>query len=250
MKSERMTLDAVDHLGSSDGKRHFNACHFTESAPRYDIATRGLSLGQDASWKRALIASLPEMEKPVCLDLACGTGDVAFQLADRYRKATVHAIDLTPAMIELAKRRDIGRRISFAVGDMSRLEFPDSSIDLVTGSYAIRNAPDLAEALREIHRVLKPGGTAAFLDFSKPRGAVAQAFQYHLLRWWGGFWGLALHGNPRIHGYISASLRDFPDEDCLAGIFETLHFTREQSRPFFGGMMRLHVLRKNDPAQP
>lgn len=243
-----MTLDAVEHLGSSDGKRHFNACHFTESAPRYDIATRGLSLGRDASWKRALIASLPEVENPVCLDLACGTGDVAFQLADRYREGTVHAIDLTPAMIELAKRRDEGGRIRFRVGDMADLAFADGSIDLVTGSYAIRNAPDLGEALREIHRVLKPGGRAAFLDFSKPRGRLAQACQYHLLRWWGGFWGLVLHGNPRIHGYISASLRDFPDDEALVDLFESLQFTRGISRPLFGGMMRLHVLQKNDHA--
>ena len=68
----RMTLRAEDHLITREGKRHFNAEHFAESAPRYDLATRGLSLGQDASWKRALVAALPDLSSPVCLDLACG----------------------------------------------------------------------------------------------------------------------------------------------------------------------------------
>jgi ubiquinone/menaquinone biosynthesis C-methylase UbiE len=162
----------------------------------------------------------------------------------------VDAIDLTPAMIDLAKLGDEGNRIRFAVGGIANLGFADRSFDIVTGSYAIRNAPDLDVALREIHRVMKPGGVAAFLDFSKPRGRLAQDFQYHLSRCWGGFWGALLHGNARIHGYISASLRDFPDDASLAGIFESHRFTRGLSRPFLGGMMRLHVLHKTDFIKP
>ena len=243
--SERMTLKAGEHLGTSEGKRNFNAVHFAESAPRYDLATRGLSLGRDAAWKRILVSSLPDLADPACLDVACGTGDVAFLLADRFPGGAVHAIDLTPGMIEIAQQRDSGGRVQFAVGDMSRLDFPDASLDLITGSYAIRNAPDLGATLDEFARVLKPGGVAAFLDFSKPRGLIAQAMQYHLLRLWGGFWGLVLHCNPRIHGYISASLRDYPDEGSIAGVFEAHGFREESARPLFGGMMRLHLLRRS-----
>lgn len=168
-----MTLNAAEHLVSSEGKRHFNEVHFAESAPRYDLATRGLSLGQDAAWKRILVAALPDLDAPVCLDIACGTGDVAFQIAERFPDAEVHGIDLTPDMIEIAKRRGARSRVSFSVGDMSHLDFADASIDLITGSYAIRNAPDLDETLQEFARVLRPGGWAAFLDFSKPRGRFA-----------------------------------------------------------------------------
>lgn len=243
MKS-RMTLRAEDHLVTSEGKRHFNAEHFAESAPRYDLATRGLSLGQDASWKRALVATLPDLSAPACLDLACGTGDVALRLAERFPDGAIHGLDLTPGMIEIARRRDRSGRVSFAVGDMSRLDFPDASLDVVTGSYAIRNAPDLGGTLDEIARVLRPGGWAVFLDFSKPPGKAAQAVQYHLLRFWGGFWGLVLHGNPRIHGYISSSLRDYPDEVSLGGVLARHGFEDQASRPLFFGMMRLHVLRR------
>lgn len=240
----RMTLRAEDHLLTSEGKRHFNAEHFAESAPRYDIATRGLSLGRDVSWKRALVAALPDLPAPVCLDLACGTGDVALRLAERFPDGEIHGLDLTPGMIEIARGRDPSGRVRFAVGDMSRLDFPDASLDVVTGSYAIRNAPDLGETLDEIARVLKPGGWAAFLDFSKPAGRGAQRAQYHLLRVWGGFWGLVLHGNPRIHGYISASLRDYPDEVSLDGVLASHGFADHASRALFFGMMRLRVLRR------
>ena len=83
MKS-RFQLRASEHLDTSEGKRTFNEKHFAESAARYDFATRALSLGQDGAWKKLLIAKLPDVEKPTCLDIACGTGDVAFLLAERF----------------------------------------------------------------------------------------------------------------------------------------------------------------------
>jgi demethylmenaquinone methyltransferase/2-methoxy-6-polyprenyl-1,4-benzoquinol methylase len=184
------------------------------------------------------------MRAPVCLDVACGTGDVAQLLASRYPDGEIHGLDLTPAMIEIAHRRDESGRIHFAVGDMGRLDFADASADLITGSYAIRNAPDLDSTLAEFARVLRPGGCAAFLDFSKPAGCLRQAMQSHLLRLWGGFWGLVLHGNPRIHGYISSSLRDFPDEEEILRVFARHHLHAGMSRPLFFGMMRLHFLHK------
>lgn len=147
------------------------------------------------------------MRAPVCLDVACGTGDVARLLASRYPDGEIHGLDLTPAMIEIARRRDESGSIHFAVGDMGRLDFPDASADLITGSYAIRNAPDLDSTLAEFARVLRPGGCAAFLDFSKPAGCFRQAIQSHLLRLWGGFWGpscTAIRGSTDISRRVCA----------------------------------------------
>lgn len=243
MKNEKFTLRAHDWLHSSEGKKWFNEKHFAESAPRYDLATRLLSLGQDMGWKRRLVASLPEIPDPVCVDVACGTGDVVFLLAERYREGSFTGVDLTREMIELANARNRNGRIRFHCGEMSRLEMPDKSVDVLTGSYAIRNAPDLAEALAEFHRVLKPGGTLALLDFSKPRSAILQRIQFHLLGLWGGLWGLVLHGNPEVHGYISKSLRSFPDADTLEVKFVESGFELVAARRRFGGMMRQYLLR-------
>jgi demethylmenaquinone methyltransferase/2-methoxy-6-polyprenyl-1,4-benzoquinol methylase len=242
MKSEKFTLRARDCLGSSNGKKHFNEKHFAESAPRYDFATRALSFGQDASWKRQLVASLPDVPDPVCLDVACGTGDVTFLLADRYGEGEFIGVDLTREMIDIANHRNRHSKVRFVCGEMSCLEVEDGSVDLITGSYAIRNAPDLREALAEFRRVLKPGGTLALLDFSKPRSRFLQLVQFQLLRFWGGLWGLLLHGNPEVHGYISSSLQSFPDSEALAAIFGQSGFHADGIRKHFGGMMMQYVL--------
>lgn len=240
--SRKFNLQARDYLDTPDRKKQFNEEHFAESAARYDIATRGLSLGRDRSWKRLMVKSLPEAANPVCVDVACGTGDVAFLLAETYPRGEIIGVDLTREMIDLANRRNRFPHVRFECREMSRLALPDDSVDILTGSYALRNAPDLGEALAEFRRVVKPGGLLAFLDFSKPESPLAQAFQYRLLRFWGGFWGLALHANPEVHGYISQSLKKFPDAAALEGCFAESGFEIESTTRLFGGMMALHLL--------
>ena len=242
---EKFTLKARDHLGSSEGKRLFNEKHFAESAPRYDIATRALSFGQDAGWKRALVAGLSPVEgsTPRCVDIACGTGDIALQIAERFPDAEILGIDLTPEMIELAKARNHKTRVSFTTGDMSHLPLEDDSVDILTGGYAIRNAPDLGETLTEFARVLKPGAQAVFLDFSKPNSSAMQTLQFGMLKTWGSLWGLLLHGNPEVHGYISSSLRSFPDRESLVALYQSHGFRLEETKPLLTGMMRLDFLR-------
>jgi len=244
MNAEKFTLRARDYLGTSDGKKHFNEKHFAESAPRYDFATRALSLCQDASWKRELIAALSSIEAPVCVDVACGTGDVTFLLAGRYGEGEFIGVDLTREMIDLANQRNHDSNVRFECGEMSCLGMEDGTVDVITGSYAIRNAPDLGEAMVEFHRVLKPDGTLAILDFCKPESVFIQGLQFHVLRFWGGLWGLLLHGNPEVHGYISKSLRDFPDRKSLEEVFDRSGFQIVGSKKHFGGMMMRHILRK------
>jgi ubiquinone/menaquinone biosynthesis C-methylase UbiE len=121
--------------------------------------------------------------------------------------------------------------------------FPDDSFDVITGSYALRNAPDLGLAFREIRRILKPGGTAAFLDFSKPEDASLQALQRRLLWTWCGFWGFVLHGKRHVHGYIAESLGTYPDRTRLRKLIREWGFEQTASRMFFFGMIELIVLR-------
>jgi len=240
--NKKFDLKANDYLDSAEGKLFYNLQHFAESAPRYDLATRGLSLGQDGSWKRALVGGLPPKQGAFCLDVACGTGDVTGLLAEKYSDGEIEGVDLTPEMIRIAEERNKNPRVHFRCGDMSRLDLPDRSVDILTGSYAIRNAPDLETVLAEFGRVMKAGGRAAFLDFSKPRGKWRQSLQCWLLKLWGGFWGLVLHGNPEVHGYISSSIRTFPDREELESLFSRYGFQLERSQPFLSGMVRLYFL--------
>ncbi len=241
----KFRLQARDWLDTGDRKRHFNEEHFAESAPRYDLATRVLSFGQDSFWKHQLIDGLPNLDPEArCLDIACGTGDIAFLLAEKYPDAEITGLDLTREMIEIAESRNHQANLRFVVGDMSRLEPGDQSIDLITGGYAIRNAPDLRQTLMELYRVLKKGGRAAFLDFSKPESSLGQRLQYFLLKFWGGFWGLLLHGTPEIHGYISESLKPFPDYVELEKLFIDTGFEVKESRRFFSGITMIWFLEK------
>jgi ubiquinone/menaquinone biosynthesis methyltransferase len=242
MMKEPFRLKAKDYLNSSEGKRLYNEKHFAESASRYDYATRGLSLGQDASWKRRMVAELEDRENAVCADIACGTGDVAFLLAGRFPDAAITGFDLTAEMITIANRRNEFPGVSFEQADMTRLPVEDSSVDILTGSYAIRNAPDLEEVMGEFRRIMKPGGEVALLDFSRAEGTWCKKIQYAMLRLWGGFWGLVLHGNPEVHGYIASSIRNFPDPETLEALFARFGFQVKKSRPFFFGMMRLYIL--------
>lgn len=228
-------------IQTPDLKRDYNAGLFTRVAREYDGATRAMSLGRDQTWKRWLVAALPSLPAPRCVDLACGTGDVTAALAKRFDRGEIVGIDLTVAMVEVARERCPHSRVTFQVRDMCRTGIEDGWADVVTGSYALRNAPVLDDALVEIRRLLKPGGCAAFLDFAKPPARWRQSLQIPLLKFWGSFWGWVLHGGPE-HAYIAESLRQFPDRVALRERFARHGFRLQHSRKCFGGMLEILIL--------
>jgi demethylmenaquinone methyltransferase/2-methoxy-6-polyprenyl-1,4-benzoquinol methylase len=239
----RFRLNIRSGIQTPDKKRTYNAGLFARVAREYDSATRAMSFGRDQTWKQWLVDSLPDLANPRCVDLACGTGDVTAGLARRFPNGEIVGVDLTPAMIEIARERCARPNVSFRVADMCCSGLAEGWADVVTGSYALRNAPVLDEALTEVRRLLKPGGIAAFLDFAKPCARWQQSLQIPLLRMWGGFWGVVLHGGPE-HAYIAESLRQFPDRAALRGQFGRHGFYLEQSRNCFAGMLEIMVYRR------
>jgi demethylmenaquinone methyltransferase/2-methoxy-6-polyprenyl-1,4-benzoquinol methylase len=207
----RFDFDAQTDFATAERKQQVTREVFAKLAPAYDHFSAPLSFWRDRAWKRDLVAGLPAHMNPACLDLACGTGDLCFLLAARYPNARILGTDITEAMLALARQRNQYSLVDFANADMLATGQPAASFDIVTGGYALRNAPDLDRALAEIARVLKPGGAAAFLDFSNPPQPFLRAVFKVLLRLWGGAWGLCLYGNPKYFTYITASLHAFPD---------------------------------------
>jgi len=238
-------------------KRDYNRRVFRAVAPRYGVITRLLSFGMDAFWKRALVARLPRgplAERsgtgvarpsngapPRALDLACGTGDISLLLARRFPAGRIEGLDLSPAMLARARRRRGARAagVRFRLGDLGSLPYPAESFQLVTGGYALRNAPDLHECLREVFRVLASGGSAAFLDFNRSPVPWRGRLQVRLLSWWGGLWGLLLHGNPEVYSYIAKTLALFPDRTSFEHLLRELGFRRVRSRLPPGGFVSL-----------
>ena len=219
------TMSVGDRIATPDGKRRYVRTLFATIADRYDFITVALSYGQDRRWKRRLVDLASPGRGTRALDLATGTGDIAFALAAR--GADVVGLDVTLRMIELAvaKRSSSPERralpVSFLVGDMLALPFPSASFDIVTAGYGLRNVPDLDVAIDEIRRVLAPGGQFLSLDFNRPDNALVRAAYLAYLTAVGGALGWTLHRDPDTYRYIPASIRQYPGAVAVARRFET-----------------------------
>ncbi|MEX2607602.1 MAG: class I SAM-dependent methyltransferase [Kiritimatiellia bacterium] len=231
---------ADEALIHPDSKRRYNRDLFREVAPRYDLITRLLSFGRDSAWKRWMLRELPGRNPTAILDVACGTGDITRALHARYPDAQVVGLDLTPEMLDLA-RGLAPEGIEFLEADMNHTGRPDAGQDLITGGYALRNAPDISGALIEFHRMLRPGGQLALLDFSVPRNPLLRRVHYSLLLFWGGLWGLLLHGDPRVYAYIARSLAHFPDRESLHATLQENHLPVRSHKRFMLGMIEVLI---------
>ncbi|MFP4644340.1 MAG: class I SAM-dependent methyltransferase [Spirochaetales bacterium] len=233
-------------LNEPESKRDYNRKLFSIVAPKYDAITRLLSLGGDLLWKRRLIRLLPSDVPADLLDIATGTGDIAESLAERYSDRRIHALDLNPEMLARARSRlrRFGARTRALEADMAHMPFADGSMSVVTGGYALRNAPSLEAAVSEVARVLEPGGTAVFLEFSRSASPLLFAVQFRLLRLWGHFWGLLLHGDPEVYAYIARSLTRFPDRRRFHRMLASYGLPVRYAPRLYFGVLELTVCRK------
>lgn len=231
-----------------EAKLALNKRLFSTIAPRYDLITRVLSYGQDARWKRRVAeivrtSSEPSGRRPRLLDLACGTGDIALSLAGSH---DVTGLDLTLPMLQLAHDRTRESRLParWIAGDMTYLPFHDRAFDAVTTSYGLRNVPALEQALKEIARVLRPGGLLVSLDFNKPASPLMRAVYLSYLTAAGAVLGLLLHRDSATYRYIPHSIRHYPNARGVAHMMEGAGFSDVRIEPKLGGLMTIHAARK------
>jgi len=233
---ERFSLKMHDYIDSPKGKLEYNKELFTEIAGKYGFVNRVLSLGRDAVWKDRLVGGLPDVDRPECLDMACGTGDITFRLAQKYPHGNILGLDVTDAMISRARQRNNYSNVQFTIKDMCKTQLDESSFDIITGGYALRNAPDIKAALDEISRLMKPGGTGAFLDFSKPAGVFLQKLENALLKPWCALWGWLLLRNTEVCTYIVESLRQYPNHQQLKQYLTESGFENIRSKRYYCGI--------------
>jgi ubiquinone/menaquinone biosynthesis methyltransferase len=233
-----------DALASPEAKRVYVRRLFATIADRYDLITVLLSYGQDRRWKRRVVEMAAVEAGTRVLDLACGTGDIAFAAARR--GGAVIGLDVTQRMVELARGRSLatGVHVGFLVGDMAALPFPDGAFDVVTTGYGIRNVPEIAPAVREIGRVLRPGGLLLSLDFNRPQNALVRGVYLAYLTAVGSALGFALHRDPDTYRYIPESIRRYPGAEAVRGIIESHGFASSRYIPVLGGLMAIHAAKK------
>jgi ubiquinone/menaquinone biosynthesis methyltransferase len=239
-----------DAISTPAGKAPYVRRLFDTIADRYDLITVLLSYGQDQRWKRRLIDLAGPLEGRVVLDLACGTGDLAFLAADR--GAQVTGLDVTYRMVELAKAKSATRpaptRTRFVVGDMMALPFPDHSVDVVTTGYGLRNVPILEQSVLEIRRVLRGDGRFLSLDFNRPGNGLVRVAYHAYLTVIGSVLGLLLHGNPDTYRYIPESIRKYPGADGVVELLRSHGFGDATWERVLAGLMAIHVAKRDAAA--
>ena len=212
---------------------------FSTIADRYDLITVLLSFGCDQRWKSRLVSMTGPAHRIRALDLACGTGDITYELV--VSGASVVGLDVTPRMVELANaKRAQPSNPTFVIGDMMALPFREARFDVVTSGYGIRNVSILRPAIAEIHRVLKPGGLFLSLDFNRPANFVVRAVYLSYLTVVGSVLGFALHRDPDTYRYIPESIRRYPGAAAVCEIVREEGFRSCEYLPVLGGLMAIH----------
>ncbi|HJR61787.1 MAG TPA: ubiquinone/menaquinone biosynthesis methyltransferase [Vicinamibacterales bacterium] len=232
----------ADAFASAVSKQRYVRRLFSTIADRYDLITVLLSFGLDRRWKRRAVELAAPRQGQRALDLACGTGDLAVALASV--GASVVGLDVTHRMLQLARAKPAARRVGFVVGDMTDLPFATGRFDLATTGYGLRNVPQIETAIREIYRVLRPGGVLVSLDFNRPSNAAVRAVYLGYLSVVGSVLGWVLHRDPDTYRYIPESIRRYPGAVRVAALMKAEGFAQANWRPVLGGLMAIHVCRK------
>lgn len=224
---------------------------FGRIAPRYDLLNHLLSLDVDKMWRRRVAkrfnAILRDPHARV-LDLCCGTGDLAFAFRKNSPQgAEITGSDFVPQMLARARAKAAAAsaKVDFVEADALALPFEDGSFDLVSCAFGFRNLANYERGLREIHRVLKPGGSAAILEFAEPPGKVFGAlyrfYFRHVLPRLGGW----ISGNASAYSYLPRSVSKFPLPEHLREEFQRAGFNDVQFQRWTGGIVTLHTGRKD-----
>ena len=217
---------------------------FGSVASKYDIMNDVMSVGIHRLWKDAMMDWLAPRDGQRLLDVAGGTGDISFRFLRRAPGSNAVVLDLTePMLIEGRKRAEaesFADRLSWITGDAMALPFEDSSFDVYTISFGIRNVTRIEEALSEAYRVLRPGGRLMVLEFSQlPNPGLQKAYDlysYNVIP----RMGQAIAGDRDSYQYLVESIRRFPDQDTFLGMIQSAGFEQASYRNLSMGIAALH----------
>lgn len=240
-----MTPSNFPPVGEAEGKKKDVEQMFDSIAPRYDLLNRVLSLGIDQTWRRKMVRTVRARSASPqrILDIATGTADVAIQLL-RLRPEEIVGVDLSEEMLSIGRskvaREEATDIITLRVGDAEELDFPDDHFDAITAAFGVRNFENLSAGLREMRRVLRPGGVAVILEFSSPEHApMKQLYAFY-----------SRHVLPRIgrmvsrdegaYSYLPQSAAAFPYGKRMVEILGEAGFADVEFRPLTFGIAMIY----------
>ncbi len=221
---------------------------FDGIARRYDLLNHLLSLGIDKGWRRAAIREVAQDAPAAILDVATGTGDLAIAAARKLPAARITGVDISTGMLDVGRKKLAGTplavRISLEDGDSESLPFASGSFDAVMCAYGVRNFEHLEAGLKEMARVLRPGGRLVILEFSKPRVfPVAQLYRLYfsavlpLI-------GRLVSRHSRAYTYLPQSVAAFPEGAAFCSMLTDCGLEGAKARPLSAGITTLYVAGK------
>ncbi len=217
---------------------------FTRVANRYDVMNDLMSVGIHRLWKDAMMDWLAPRPGQKLLDVAGGTGDVAFRFLGRAKAGHATVCDLTESMLVEGRKRaeaeNLAHSLDWIVGDAMALPFADNSFDVYTISFGIRNVTRIPDALAEAYRVLKPGGRLMVLEFSQMPNAMLQKaydlYSFNVIP----LMGQIVANDRASYQYLVESIRKFPDQEAFAALIRQAGFAQVKYRNLSLGIAALH----------
>lgn len=217
---------------------------FNNISKRYDFLNHFLSLGIDKIWRKKAVKKLGEIQPERILDLATGTGDFAIALLKLKPKEIV-GMDISQGMlnvgIEKMKRKGVDNIIKMKLGDSENLPFEDGYFDGLTVGFGVRNYENLEKGLSEMLRVLRPGGKAVILEFSKPKKfPIKQAFKFYS-KYLIPFFGKKISKDDKAYAYLPESVEAFPEGEAFETILNKVGYTKVESQLVSGGIATIYT---------
>lgn len=218
---------------------------FSTITPRYDFLNHFLSMRRDIAWRRFTVKKMRFSQTKRFLDVACGTGDLSIDAANKYPDIVVNGVDFVPEMIYIGREKVIheglNKRIQLMAGDALHLPFRDNTFDVAAMAFGIRNIPDREGALREMLRVIVPGGQIMILEMTFTRNRLFQAFYNVYLNHILPRLAKRFSSNPAAYHYLADSIMNFPAPDQFTRLMEGVGIKNVAAYSLTFGVTYLHV---------
>lgn len=220
---------------------------FDNISARYDFLNHLLSLGIDKGWRRKVVKRIAATHPETILDIATGTADLAIALS-KIPNTQITGVDISAGMLKVGgekiEKKGLKERIALQLGDSENLPFEDNSFDAITVAFGVRNFENLEKGLEEIHRVVKPGGTIAVLEFSQPTGFPFKQIYRFYFKYILPTLGRLISKDQSAYTYLPESVDAFPYGQRFIDILGKIGFTQASAKPVTFGVATIYIATK------
>ena len=237
--------ETITPYNQQEAKKTQVADMFNNISKTYDFLNHFLSLGIDIIWRKKAINELKADNPQLILDVATGTGDFAFEALSILNPKKITGVDISQGMLDIAQqkinKRGLGDKFEIKLGDSEKLPFEANAFDAVTVAYGVRNFENLEVGLADINRVLKPGGKAVVLEFSKPKAfPIKQLYSIYFTYITPGI-GKLFSKDARAYSYLPESVAAFPDGEKFVALMQKAGFKNTKCRPLAFGICSIYT---------